>query len=157
MITLRAVESGDGDALHAVFTEPGVRQFLFDDTLLSRAETQGHVEAACQQAAWTILQDGDVVGLVALRPSGNDRELIIAVSERHWGRGIAFEASRRAMRHGFETLKLDRLVAAVDLPNERSHRLMVRLGFTARGERPGPKFRLRTYEAKPSRILHATR
>ena len=150
MIVLRAIGSADGDALHAVFTEPGVRQFLFDDVVLTRAETQAHVEVARDHGGWAILCDGDVVGLVVLRPTGTDRELVIALSPRHWGRDIAGEAARRAMRHGFEVLKLDRLVAAVDLPNERSHRLMSRLGFTATGERPGPKYRLRTYEAKPS-------
>jgi hypothetical protein len=31
VIALRAVESAGGDALHTIFTEPGVRRFLFDD------------------------------------------------------------------------------------------------------------------------------
>ena len=53
------------------------------------------------------------------------------------------------MRHGFEVLKLDRILAGVDLPNDRSHRLMARLGFTPTGETGGPKHRARTYEARP--------
>jgi ribosomal-protein-alanine N-acetyltransferase len=149
MITLRAVAITDGDALHAIFTEPGVRQFLFDDIVLTRSETQAHVEAARDHGAWTILLDGEVIGLVALRPAGNDRELIIVVSQRQWGRDIAGEAARRAMRHGFEALKLDRIVAAVDLPNDRSHRLMARLGFRPTDETVGPRYRLRRYEALP--------
>jgi len=64
MIALRAVEDADGDALHAIFTEPGVRRYLFDDRLLTRAETQQHVEAACAHAAWVILSEGAVAGLV---------------------------------------------------------------------------------------------
>jgi len=123
-----------------------VRQFLFDDVLLTRAETQAHVEAAQAQGGWTILQDSEVVGLVTLRPTGDGRELMIAVSEHRWGWGVAFEAARQAMRHGFEVLKLERILAAVDLPNDRSHRLMARLGFRPTGERAGPKYQLRTYE-----------
>lgn len=73
---------------------------------------------------------------------------MIAVSERCWGRGVAFEAARAAMRHGFDVLKLDRIVAGVDLPNQRSHRLMTRLGLTATGETDGPKYRARTYEVR---------
>jgi hypothetical protein len=73
MIALRAVGPADGDALHAIFTEPGVRRFLFDGLELSRAETRKHVDAACKQAAWTIRQDDRIVGLVALRPIGDDR------------------------------------------------------------------------------------
>lgn len=147
MITLRAVELADGDALHAIFTEPGVRQYLFDDELLTRAETQRHLEAACAHGAWAILQDDEVIGLTSLRPTGEGRELMIVVGERHWGAGVAFAAAQAAMRHGFEVLKLRRILAAVDLPNERSHRLMQRLGFLPMGEVDGPKYRARTYVA----------
>jgi RimJ/RimL family protein N-acetyltransferase len=145
-VVLRPVEPSDADTLHAIFTEPGVRQYLFDDTLLTRGETRKHVEAALTHDAWIIELDGSVVGFTSLRPVGEDRELMIAISGRYWGRGVAFEAARAAMQHGFEVLKLDRIVAGVDLPNERSHRLMARLGFTPTGETEGPKYRARTYE-----------
>lgn len=144
---LRAVESKDGDALHVIFTEPGVRRFLFDDELLTRSETQIHVEAARDQGGWAICDDTKVVGLVCLRPVGEERELIIALSEHCWGKGVALKAGRAALEHGFEVLKLGRIVASVDCPNDRSHRLMVRLGFTATGEREGPRYPLRIYEA----------
>jgi RimJ/RimL family protein N-acetyltransferase len=149
MIALRAVGPADGDALHAIFTEPGVRRFLFDGIELSRAETRMHVDAACTQAAWTIRQDDEIVGLVGLRPVGDgaDHELIVALSERCWGSGVAFQACRQAMQHGFDELAFARILATVDLPNERSHRLMARLGFQATGEGEGPKYRFRTYEA----------
>jgi RimJ/RimL family protein N-acetyltransferase len=141
------VERGDVDALHAIFTEPGVRRFLFDDVLVTRDETLGHVEAALAHGAWVIMWDGKVVGFTSLRPVGVDRELMIAVTERCWGKGIAFAASQAAMRQGFCTMQLDRILAGVDLPNERSHRLMLRLGFRATGETVGPKYRARSYEA----------
>jgi RimJ/RimL family protein N-acetyltransferase len=147
MITLRAVELADGDALHAIFTEASVRRYLFDDVLLTRAETQRHVETAVAHGAWAILQDGAIIGLTSLRPAGEDRELMIVIGERHWGRGVAFAAAQAAMRHGFEVLKLPRILAAVDLPNERSHRLMQRLGFVRMGCIDGPKYRARTYMA----------
>ena len=148
---LRPLEPTDADALHAVFTEPGVRQYLFDDTLLTRAETQAHVAAALTHHAWVVELDGQVAGFASLRPVGQDRELMIAISERCWGRGVAFDAARAAMRHGFEVLKLDRILAGVDLPNQRSHRLMARLGFVPTGETDGPKYRATTYEVlRPS-------
>ena len=147
-LALRPVELGDGDALHALFTEPGVRQYLFDDILLTREDTQKHVEAALTHDAWIVELDGLVVGFTSLRPVGNDRELVIVVSERCWGRGVAFQAARAAMNHGFDVLKLDRILAGVDLPNDRSHRLMARLGFAPTGETDGPKYRARSYEAR---------
>jgi RimJ/RimL family protein N-acetyltransferase len=149
-LSLRPLELGDGDALHSIFTEPGVRRYLFDDILLARDETQRHVEAAHADGAWVICLDGVIVGLTALRPTGDDRELIVAVSERCWGRGVAFEAARAALHHGFEILTLDRILATVDLPNERSHRLMAHLGFVPTGQTDGPKHRLVTYEVERS-------
>jgi [ribosomal protein S5]-alanine N-acetyltransferase len=143
---LRPLKPTDADALHAIFTEPGVLQYLFDDTLLTREETQAHVEAALTHGAWVVELDGQVAGFASLRPVGEDRELMIAISQRCWGRGVAFDAARAAMRHGFEVLKLDRILAGVDLPNQRSHRLMARLGFAPTGETDGPKYRARTYE-----------
>ena len=145
-LVLRPIARSDADALHALFTETGVRQYLFDDVVLTREETQRHVEAALTHDAWAVELHGPIVGFTSLRPVGDGRELMIAISERCWGRGVAFEAARAAMRHGFEVLKLERILAGVDLPNERSHRLMMRLGFTPTGETDGPKYRARTYE-----------
>jgi ribosomal-protein-alanine N-acetyltransferase len=145
-IVLRPVEIGDGDALHAIFTEPGVRRYLFDDILLTREETQKHVETACDHGAWVVCLDESIVGLVSLRPTSGNRELMIAISERCWGRGVAFAAAQAALRHGFDVLRFDCIVAGVDPPNERSHRLMTRLGFTPTGETDGPKYRARTYQ-----------
>lgn len=147
-VVQRPLEPSDADALHALFTEPGVRQYLFDDIVLTREETQRHVEAALTHDAWVVELDGLVVGFASLRPVGNDRELMIAISKRCWGRGVAFRAARAAIRHGFDVLKLERILAAADLPNERSHRLMARLGFRPTGETGGPKYRARTYEAR---------
>lgn len=145
-VILRSLLPSDVAALHALFTEPGVRQYLFDDVLLTREETQRHVDAALTHDAWAIELDGVVVGFASLRPVGNGRELMIAVRERCWGRGVAFEAARAAIRYGFDVLRLERILAGVDLPNERSHRLMTRLGFVPTGEIDGPKYRARTYE-----------
>ncbi len=146
-VVLRRIAVDDAEALHAIFTEPGVRRFLFDDIVLAPEETRRHVEAACRHDAWVVCEGGEVIGFVSLRPVGAECELLIALSERWWGRGLSFEAAQAAMRHGFDVLKLDRILASVDLPNERSHRLMGRLGFVPCGEREGPKYRLRDYEA----------
>jgi [ribosomal protein S5]-alanine N-acetyltransferase len=147
MIELRVVESSDGEALHMIFTEPGVRRFLFDDQVLTREQSQRHVDAAADHDAWVICENGEVIGFVSLRPKDDTRELVIAVSERHWGRGVALEAAQVAMRHGFDALRLERILAIVDLPNERSHWLMAQLGFVSTGEGQGPAYRFRRYEA----------
>jgi hypothetical protein len=38
-LLLEPLEPGDADRLHAVWTSPDVRRFLFDDAVLTRAQT----------------------------------------------------------------------------------------------------------------------
>jgi hypothetical protein len=56
-VALRPIMPTDGEALRVIFTEAGVRRYLFDDILLSRAETEEHVEAAVAYGAWTCQPD----------------------------------------------------------------------------------------------------
>ncbi len=48
----------------------------------------------------------------------------------YWGRGYATEAAREALRRGFEDHGLDEIVAFTIPANERSQRVMQRLGMT---------------------------
>jgi RimJ/RimL family protein N-acetyltransferase len=51
-----------------------------------------------------------------------------------------------AAAYAFDTFGLERLAAVVDEPNARSHRLMLRIGFTPTGiTATGPCYPLRTY------------
>lgn len=46
-----------------------------------------------------------------------------------WGRGLASRAAREALRFGFESLKLAEIVSFTAAINDRSRRLMERVGF----------------------------
>ena len=65
--------------------------------------------------------------------------MLFAVAPSHWGRGYATEATREVLRYGFEQCGLRRVVATTDTPNQRSVRVLQRLGlfFEKRRERPG--------------------
>jgi RimJ/RimL family protein N-acetyltransferase len=47
----------------------------------------------------------------------------------HWGQGYATEASRLALRYGFETLALSEIVSFTSATNHRSRAVMERLGM----------------------------
>jgi [ribosomal protein S5]-alanine N-acetyltransferase len=57
----------------------------------------------------------------------------IAIAREHWGRGFAARGGALLLEYGFETLGLERIVAEVHASNERSLRLMQRLGFRQEG------------------------
>jgi len=71
-------------------------------------------------------------GLFPLEDSG-----LIEIGYRYtstsWGQGIATEAGRAVLRHGFGTLGLDPIVAVVDPENIGSQRVIAKLGLQPRG------------------------
>jgi RimJ/RimL family protein N-acetyltransferase len=52
------------------------------------------------------------------------------LAREHWGRGFASEAARAALAYGFESLRLDEIVSFTSVGNERSRRVMERIGMT---------------------------
>lgn len=63
-------------------------------------------------------------------------ELFYKLGRDYWSRGYAFEACETVLRYAFESLRLDHTVSCVDRRNERSIRLLERLGALIE---PGPE------------------
>jgi 3-dehydroquinate dehydratase/shikimate dehydrogenase len=47
----------------------------------------------------------------------------------HWGHGYATEGARASLQYGFQTLKLNEIVAYTALVNQRSQRVMEKIGM----------------------------
>ena len=158
---LRPIAEPDLAALKALLHDGEVRRYVCDDEVLpdpvvadmiaqSRArDTQG-------LGLWVIeTAGGHVAGVAGLHPvtapldaapetAGGIEPIIVLVPE-YWGRGLACAALGALVAHGFKTLKLDRIVGAVDEPNTRSHAMMQRVGFTVVGRTRGPAHTLILY------------
>ena len=52
------------------------------------------------------------------------------LAAENWGRGLATEGAREMVRYAFEELKLPELVSITAVGNERSRRVMEKLGMT---------------------------
>src|SRR5690348_3914222 len=59
-------------------------------------------------------------------------ELAYTLHANFWGMGLATEAAAATLRHGFEVLRLPRVVAAADRANAASRRVLEKLGMTYR-------------------------
>jgi RimJ/RimL family protein N-acetyltransferase len=96
-------------------------------------------------------------GIVAHAPHlAGEIEPTIALAPEHCGRGLAAEGLTAVVAYAFETLGLEHVVAVVDEPNTRSHRLMMRVGFTPTGTTvTGPCYPLRTYRLARSAFAAA--
>ena len=146
-LNIRPLEMEDAEALHAFWANAEVRRYLWDGKVLPM-ET---VRAIIRQS----IADFDAHGfglfsldLKATEPvivafcgfrrfeDGEQIELLFGILPEYWGEGFVTEASREVLRHGFEEAGITRVIAAADTPNQRSVRVLMRLGmlFQARRE-----------------------
>jgi ribosomal-protein-alanine N-acetyltransferase len=156
------VELADLDVLWALWDDPEVRRYLFDDQPVSRARAAEVLAACLAERArglglWTIRPQTaaeTIVGCAGLMPTSVAAydpamaglvEPIVALAPAWWRRGFAVEVVRALVHHAFHALGLARLSAATDVPNEASHRMLVRTGFVPQRECDGPYYRTRTY------------
>ena len=88
---------------------------------------------------WSIATAEDpraFLGWILLAPwagEGPEIEIGWRLPRGAWGRGYATEAAARILRHGFETLGLAHIDAAIDADNHRSIRVAERLGLELAG------------------------
>jgi RimJ/RimL family protein N-acetyltransferase len=79
---------------------------------------------------------GEVVGTLGFYNYSEDNrraELGYDLFREHWGRGYMTEAVKALLDYGFLRLNLNRMEATVDSENQRSIRLLERLGFVREG------------------------
>jgi [ribosomal protein S5]-alanine N-acetyltransferase len=118
-----ATLSADG----APFTEDQTRAFL--DRAADHWKKYGF-------GLWTFREQagGEFVGYGGIKHTeveGRDViELAYAITSAHWRKGFATEISRAALKHAFDTIHLDRIVAFTLPHNRASRAVMENCGFT---------------------------
>jgi [ribosomal protein S5]-alanine N-acetyltransferase len=137
-LTLTPATRDDLDALLALWRDPDVRRWLWDDQEVSREKAASVLDSAIAVShqgvgMWTVrVGDEDALaGYVGLRPT-TPSALVEPQAAFHPGyrrRGYATEALRALLDHAFGTLDLPWATAIVEEPDEVSARLVERLGF----------------------------
>jgi RimJ/RimL family protein N-acetyltransferase len=165
------VELSDVDALWALWSDPDVRRFLWDDRSITREEAAATVSdclALRDQGLglWLLLRvhdpsesaDSDEsapIGCAGLLPVTTAAEYeprlaglvepLVALAPNAWHRGYAHEALTTLLAYASTTLGFARLAGVTDVPNVASDRMLRRAGFVVLGESAGPRHPLRTY------------
>jgi RimJ/RimL family protein N-acetyltransferase len=150
-LRLRPWREADADAFAAMNADPEVmRHFVAP---LTRAESDAFLAHIMRHEAehgfsfWAVERRGEAapVGLCGLQRVGFAAPFAPAVEigwrlmPAHWRQGLAGEAARLALAAGFGPLGLDEIVAFTVPANERSRRLMERLGMRAAGAFDHPR------------------
>ncbi len=150
-LTLRPVAPDDLEPLCKLWADAKVMRFLptGEPRTCEAVRAQLEVMLAHERAhgfgVWAITLNGepDLIGYCGLmylhaEPGGvseetarsmREVELMYGLGQPFWGQGIASEAARAVLRHGFETLRLPRIVAAIHPDNAASRRILESLGL----------------------------
>lgn len=134
------------DELHALWTNPEVRRYLWDDEVIPRSRAVDLVASSERAFAergfgfWSLfLREApeQLIGFCGFRVfEGTDEpELLYGILPAWWGKGIVTEAGHAAIRYGFEQCGFERIIAATDTPNQSSVRVMQRLGMVFESRR----------------------
>ena len=129
-LVLRPFRHTDVDALFAMRTDPEWAFFGAPGDV-SRAAVEASVGRAVEQGwsggpSFVITVSDEVIGDVALQVDESDEiaNLGYAVARTHWGRGIATEAARAIVEHGFRAWDLKKIHARADPRNVASVRVL---------------------------------
>jgi ribosomal-protein-alanine N-acetyltransferase len=138
-LVLRPFGLGDVDDMVAMGGFP-----TWDGTGPPRPYTRRHAEELVAQRvldpwdtkpAFAIVLDGTVIGVVGMTINREHETAVFGYSlqEKHWGKGITSEAVRAVLSWALRDLGLEKVSAEADVRNERSWRLMEKVGMTREG------------------------
>jgi len=143
-LLLRGWRDADVEAYVALCADPEVMRYIGDGTPQTREQAAAAMQSF--RNGWVALgwdlfcvarRDDDVcIGFAGLHVPDFLPEILPAVevgwrlARSEWGRGYATEAGAAAMRFGFDTVGLDRLVSVAHADNTASTNIMRKLGMT---------------------------
>jgi RimJ/RimL family protein N-acetyltransferase len=140
-LRLRQWSESDREPFAAMNADPAVMEFF--PALQSRAASDTSIDAWQSQfetQGWSnwaaeLIESGQFAGFVGLSvprralPFSPCVEIGWRMARSQWGRGLATEAARGALRVGFERLGLAEIVSFTALGNHRSRAVMQRIGM----------------------------
>lgn len=140
-LTLRPFRLTDVDDVLAYANDEEWQRFLFP---LSYPYERVHAEQYVDRAFLTdwdarptfavVLGDTVIGGInLEIDKRRHTAELGYSIARAHWGSGFATEAARTVVKWGFETHCLAKISAQANIDNERSWRVMERIGMTKEG------------------------
>jgi NAD-dependent deacetylase len=139
-LILRPLLPADAEPAHALWTDPDVRRYLWDDVAIGRQTTDAVLQASAHDfgtrrfGLWGLYErvaPASLIGFCGLRigDDGEGPELLFGLLPTHWHRGLAVEAGRAVIGYARRLIRDRPLAAAADAPNTASQATLARLGF----------------------------
>jgi ribosomal-protein-alanine N-acetyltransferase len=127
------VGADDAAFLISLRTDPEVRRYLGGAMTVEAATKQTELTIGYAHWLWvaTRRDNGDPIGLVMLHAGHGGTEVSYQFHPSSWSQGFATEAVRCVVEHAFDAEGITELLAVTQTANERSRRLLERVGFSA--------------------------
>ena len=144
-LLLRRWHETDREPMAALNADPEVMEHF--PALLDRAQSDSGIDGIKRHfeqhgyGLWAVDVEGRLAGFTGIQWTdvlgGNDLEVGWRLARWAWGHGYATEAARAALEFGFD--HVDEIISVTALTNERSWRVMERLGMQRSGEFDHPR------------------
>ncbi len=141
-IVLRPLAASDAEAMYASLSEPEATRLTGTKAQYAREDVEHHckrIETATDRVDYGIIADGRLIGEVVLNnvdPANKCADFRIAIwqaDDRDKGSGSL--ACQLMIRHGFESMGLNRIALQVYAFNPRARHVYEKQGFVFEGTR----------------------
>lgn len=136
-LIFRDWQPGDLELFHSLCSDPNVMRFVGDGSPWSWVKTQQFIDRVCEMTKslgfcqWPLIDRATAVliGSCGFVPADDGAEIGWRLAKTFWGQDWATEAVRTVLKHGFDTLRFPRIVAAVQASNRASIRVVEKIGM----------------------------
>lgn len=143
-LTLRPLRPADAPQVFANFSFDSVTEFYDLATFTELQQAQDLIDIwikrlnAGEGLRWAITLTGHdhligTCGFHNLSAENNRAEIGYELHPDFWRKGLMTEAVLAMLKHGFDSLNLNRIEAFIDPINHASYQLLVRCGFKSEG------------------------
>lgn len=139
-LILNQITLDDAETLLEVLNEPPFIRFVADRGVRTPEQAAAYIAEKMLPSfekygfgfyVVTLKETGEPVGICGLikRDALDDVDIGFSILERHWRRGYAFEAASAVMDYAKRVLRLPRVVGITAPDNEKSGKLLEKLGL----------------------------
>lgn len=139
-LILRRMSAGDAGFILGLLNEPSWLRFIGDRGVRTIEDARDYIlngpvamyaRLGFGLYVTELKEDSSPMGICGLvkRDFLDDVDIGFAFLPKYWGQGYAYEAAVAVMAYGQEVLGLERIVAITTLDNDRSARLLEKLGL----------------------------
>jgi len=139
-LVLRQLSTLDADFILDLLNQPSFLHYIGDRGVRTIQDAENYLRKGPMESYGRLgfglfmveLKDDQVpIGMCGLikREALQDVDIGFAFLPHYWSKGVAFEAASAVMTYGRDVLTLDRIVAIVSPDNERSIRLLEKIGL----------------------------